>query len=332
MRFVVSFGVSTHQNQWCRQQRTEHPMKSSIAAHFLSEDTPELAAPDQGLEQMIGQFWQTKTPYGDFTKNVSLDGHPAIQMTISQYSETESEDFDVQSFEARWFENGRAIAYAIATVVGPHYGGAHMDYFIEALDEIDQDACDFGELLIQTHRKGRPFNNPHQELYYIAKFNILEVHPECRNKGIGVQLGKIFLEAMSRRFLLAFTVLKPFPLQYSQGDGPRVYIDPETSPNQFKRDVAKLSTLYYQAWSAKPLPGNPEFMFIQGSNNIKLISDGQKWWMGCPTRFTRPYSDQKNRQPFKNELAIKELQRYPGDTAIFRAKYYHTLALRNEWR
>lgn len=184
---------------------------------------------------------------------------------------------------ACWFDESGIVGYAQAALVGPQRPRQVVDGsdLIYAMDSIDQSSYDFAVMLVETHAYESPLAHARQGARWLADFRLLELHPSRRGKGLGVRLGAQFLDALRSSASIGFFALKPFPLQYSYGDGPREQVDFKDDPAGFARDVSALRRIYAEAWGAAPLPGSDSYLFVPGSAPYRLraSADASQWWL-----------------------------------------------------
>jgi hypothetical protein len=133
-------------------------------------------------------------------------------------------------------------------------------------------------MLYASHFLNDPFMEVGETMQWLAEVGIVEVHPKHRGNGLGVKMGLQFMDVLRSKEAIGF-FFKPFPLQYSQGDGPRKYFDPEIHVEDFERDRNKLVGLYERAWGAKVMPGATDHMWLPGSPTTlqEIHARGDKW-------------------------------------------------------
>nr|WP_295768508.1 hypothetical protein [Rhodoferax sp.] len=239
---------------------------------------------NQTLENETKQFWNQRVLDVGNVKQIQSVGLPPMRLRICSNELDSSCKFASRPVIASWSDNEGIVAYAEAVMVGPRRSGQAVDptSFIVEMDYISQASYDFAEVLVETHVDHNPFGSagsPRDAIRWVVDFRILEVHPSRRGHKIGVRLGTQFLEALRMRFEVGMFVLKPYPLQYSSGDGPREVRSSEENPVQFEEDTQKLRTLYCDSWFASALPGTDRYLFVPGSTPHRLVThNGEKHW------------------------------------------------------
>lgn len=241
----------------------------------------------QNLDDQIKSFWEEKQLRKYQGRQYKSKGLPAMRLVVRKNTLYSCGDLAVRPIEACWVENDELFAYATGLLFGASVPGVEIDSeeMVEKCDNESQHYYDVSEMLYCSHARNHPFCDVGVSSQWLAEIGILEVHPKHKGKGIGVKLGLQFIEVLKRNHAIGFFFFKPFPLQYSQGDGPREYYDPDTYPNELARDRQKLFELYRKAWKAKELPGATDHMWISGSTGQTLQpQDGGASWDFCQMR------------------------------------------------
>lgn len=232
--------------------------------------------------QEVKAFWREKRIPKKAGQQYESPGLPPMRLVIGDNWLFDDEVYSIRDVNACWVENNEVIGYAKGTL----FGGATPETMIDseemilACDEISQHTYDVAEMLYASHFLNDPFMEVGETMQWLAEVGIVEVHPKHRGNGLGVKMGLQFMDVLrSKEAIGFFFFFKPFPLQYSQGDGPRKYFDPEIHVEDFERDRNKLVGLYERAWGAKVMPGATDHMWLPGSPTTRqeICARGDKW-------------------------------------------------------
>lgn len=236
------------------------------------------------LEDQNKRFWKEKQLHKYDGRQFKAKALPPMRLAVRKNELDMCEDLAVRPIEACWVENDEVVAYATGLLYGAALPGVEINSE-EMVDECDiqsQHYYDVSDMLYWSHARQHPFCDIGVNSQWLAEIGTLEVHPKHRGKGIGVKLGLQFIEVLKRNHKICFFFFKPYPLQYSESDGPREFFDREIYPKDFERDRQKLFELYRQAWKAKELPGATDYMWISGSTGQTLQpQDGGACWDLC---------------------------------------------------
>ena len=238
----------------------------------------------QSLEERISEFWEGKLLRHKPTLEVECVNGLTMRLHVGTNSLDSCFAWVSRPVDACWFDALGVAAYAQAQLVGPKRGTHCLDAedALDALDSLDQASCDFAALLMTTHIEEDPFSCALDGARWLANFKLLELHPSRRGHGLGVRLGAQLLDVLRNAYPIGMFVLKPFPLQYSRGDGPREKVlAREECPEQFAKDVLALKRLYAEAWGAAPLPGSEDHLLVVGSAPFRVCADtvASRWWI-----------------------------------------------------
>ena len=231
--------------------------------------------------QEVKAFWREKRIPKKAGQQYESPGLPPMRLVIGDNWLFDDEVYSIRDVNACWVENNEVIGYAKGTL----FGGATPETMIDseemilACDEISQHTYDVAEMLYASHFLNDPFMEVGETMQWLAEVGIVEVHPKHRGNGLGVKMGLQFMDVLRSKEAIGFFFFKPFPLQYSQGDGPRKYFDPEIHVEDFERDRNKLVGLYERAWGAKVMPGATDHMWLPGSPTTRqeICARGDKW-------------------------------------------------------
>lgn len=233
------------------------------------------------LDQEIKLFWKEKLAIQKTGDLIKSKGLPPMYFNVGPNEVDEDDGFEVRSVEACWAQRDDVVAYATGILFGSSEPGLGIDsnQMVIECDRISQHYYDATEMLYQSHAENEPFCETFNESQWITEFCILEVHPSHKGKGIGIKLGLQFIDTLRKNYSTAFIFFKPYPLQYSKGDGPRKYFDPQDHKDAFDRDLKKLFELYRTGWNAKDFPGATDHMWIPGSTGLTVLPahEGARW-------------------------------------------------------
>ena len=233
------------------------------------------------LVNEIEEFWNEKLLEVGNAKQIHSIGLPTMRLKIFSNELDSSCESVCRPVIANWSDDRGIVGYAEAAMVGPRRSGKAIDAtsLLMDLDTISQESYDFAELLVESHVDQNPFKCTSDGVRWLVDFRRLEVHPSRLGHRLGVQFGAQFLDELRQRFKIGFFLVKPYPLQYSRGDGPRVFQSAEENPVQFQKDSQKLRQLYCTSWGAAALPGTKDHLFVPGSTQHTLVprKGGKNW-------------------------------------------------------
>ncbi|MBK6593683.1 MAG: hypothetical protein IPG23_13585 [Burkholderiales bacterium] len=233
------------------------------------------------LVNEIEEFWNEKMLEVGNAKQIHSIGLPTMRLKILPNELDSSCETVCRPVIANWSDDHGIVGYAQAAMVGPRRSGRAIDAIslLMELDNVSQESYDFAELLVESHVDQNPFKCTSDGPRWLVDFRKLEVHPSRLGNKLGVRLGAQFLDELRQLFKIGLFVLKPYPLQYSRGDGPRVFQSAEENPQQFQKDSQKLRQLYCNAWGAAALPGTDDHLFVLGSTKHTLVprKGGRNW-------------------------------------------------------
>lgn len=234
------------------------------------------------LKNEIEEFWNERLLEVGTAKRIKSIELPPMRLKIFSNELDSSCKSAYRPVIAIWSDDRGIVAYAEAVLVGHRRSGQVLDAtsFLVEMDVISQASYEFAEILIDTHVNHNPFESARSGARWVVDFRLLEVHPSRLGQKIGVRLGAQFLNELRTRFEIGFFVLKPYPLQYSRGDGPREVQSAEEHPEQFQQDFQKLKKLYCDSWGATAFPGTDTHLFVSGSTCHRLVSrKGETHWL-----------------------------------------------------